>query len=127
MSLLRKYKCYILTNEVDDTTKEIFDFVNDKLKNLALFKYNEFKYHTFYINSDNKCIFSYDNSFKINSLYIRYEEFWKILVSKYKLKHYDVQEFIEYKIKKIYKLNVKTSKQLYDNHIKLVEKAYKRK
>lgn len=80
-NLLRKYKCYKLTNEIDTEIKEIFNFIENYFNNLKIFNYTKYGNNwIFYMNSKSECIFQYNTN--VNFLYIRYENFLYNLILK---------------------------------------------
>lgn len=103
MNLLRKYKIYKFLGKTDDKSKEIFNFVENKLSNLNIIKKVEYlSTYNFYINSNNEIIFEYNIYSKW--LLISYENLYDVLKYKFDIDYYDICCFISFYINKIYKL-----------------------
>lgn len=131
-NLIRKYKCYKLTGEVNRETKEIFDFIDNKLKNLNKIDNNKFPDIVnddwiFYMNSSGECILEYN--LKAKYLYVRYKDFLEVLVNKYFLESVESLEYnlIEYIVKKFYKINIFITYIATPDFYYKIEKAYKLK
>lgn len=122
MNLIRKYKCYKLTGKIDDKTKEIFNFVNENLLNLNKFEVGYYKGWIFYMNSNGKCILEYClNNF---DLFVKYYDFWEVLETKFNLNYYDIQDFIYYRVVKVYKLIIKSTNGYVVINTKMIEGDY---
>jgi hypothetical protein len=111
----------LLDEPLLDNDKEIIDFILDKIKDLTLF-INEYGCHN-YMNSKDEWIFEQDE--KNDRLWVRYKDFWSVLVNKYSLNTVDIQDIIKGMVETTYKMRVGTPHQFNIILSTEVETAYK--
>jgi hypothetical protein len=123
-NLYRRYKISQITNDgITDTEKEIVEFILDKIKDLTLF-IDEYGCHN-YMNSKGEWIFQQDE--KNDTLLVRYDNFWSVLVKKYSLNRDDIQVIIKGMVETTYKMKVGTPLSIRQLYAKQVETTYKMK
>ncbi len=97
MSIVRKYKLWKLGIPQTPETKEILEFIEHSLSDLTIklyFKvYNNLQNVNLYVSSTNFPIFEHFNN--TNSIYIREDVFWKILIEKHHLQQDDIIPIIK--------------------------------
>jgi hypothetical protein len=104
-NLYRRYKISQLLDEpLLDKDKEIIDFILDKIKDLTLF-IDEYGCHN-YMNNKGGFIFEQDDENDI--LWVRYQDFWSVLVDKYSLNKDDIEFIIKVMVETAYKMCVGT-------------------
>jgi hypothetical protein len=102
-NLYRRYKISQLLDEpLLDNEKEIVEFVLDKIKDLTIFIDGSNRDN--YMNSKGELVFEYDE--KNYRIYVKNEGFWSVLVKKYSLNAYNIQDILHDIICKNYKINV---------------------
>ncbi len=95
MELVRKLKINKLTPvSFTEEEKEILDFVKSRISSLTVFEY---KSSIYYINNDNQWILEQDSEH--NMIWVRWEDFWKVLERKYKISDKDISIFLKWIIK----------------------------
>jgi hypothetical protein len=106
MNLIRKYKIHQLTPVLSKRELEIIEFIKGKISNLTECEDTDYPNSIMYMNSEGKYILEQDNRNK--RLYVRYEDFWKVLETKYNLKHDDIQSIIQSMVEIAFKRKVYT-------------------
>jgi hypothetical protein len=123
-NLYRRYKISQLLDEpLLDNDKEIIDFILDKIKDLTLY-IDEYGCHN-YMNSKDEWIFEQDE--KNDTLWVRYQGFWSVLMDKYSLKYDDIQVIIKGMVENTYKMKVGTPVTVANTFNVSVENTYKMK
>ncbi len=124
MNLIRKYKIYKLTGNLPSGKEgEAISFMKSILEDLTIFKHKDYPDCIYYINSEGDFIFEQD--FKTNIFYIRYNNVWEVLETKYRMKDLDIQELIKYMAEEKFKHKIGKPQTLRRVVCKSVEEAYK--
>jgi hypothetical protein len=105
-NLIRKYKIHQITPVLNKRELEIINFIKGKISNLTEFKDNNHPKSLFFMNSEGKWILEQDDTYE--RLYVRYEDFWEVLKTKYKLDYTDIQLLIQSMVEIAFKRNVYT-------------------
>ncbi len=126
MNLIRKYKISkILNQPLESIEKEIIDFIHSWLSNLIPFKMDEYPDSIFYMKEDGRYVLEQNN--KKDRLWVRYNDFWSVLESKYLMKYKDIQDILKFMIEEAFKQKVATP-SIYRLFIPFeVEEAFKQK
>ncbi len=107
MNLIRKIKINKITS-VEFTEKElkIIEFINSMLSDLIPFQYENLPESMFYMNPAGKWILEQND--KSDILYVRLENFWRILETDYSMGYDDIQTLLKYMIEQAFKEKVST-------------------
>jgi hypothetical protein len=92
-NLLRRYKIHQITPVLNKKELEIINFIKGKINNLTEYKDKNYPDSIFFMNSEGKYILELDD--KNEYLGVRYEGFWEVLGTKYKLNYTDIQFIIQ--------------------------------
>jgi hypothetical protein len=103
-NLYRRYKISLITNDgITSEENEIIEFILDKINYLTLI-IDEYGYN--YINSKEEFILRHDE--KSETLWVRYQDFWSVLETKYLLQYVDIRDIIKSMVETTYKIKVGT-------------------
>ena len=124
MNIIRKLKLSeIIHVEWTIEEKEIIDLFDFWLKDLEVFVDPDKPHETNFMKQDGTFVLQQDE--KNKSLFVRYEDFWEVFLSKYKMKYTDIQIFMKGMLKLAFKQQVYTPKcRVFQHHSKL-ELAFK--
>ena len=123
-NLIRRYKIHQITHILTKHELEIVNFVKHKVNNLTEFKYYESPNSIFYMNNQGECILKQNH--KNEWFCVRYQDFWKVLETKYKLENSDIQLLIYYIGEQVFNRKLHTPPNYLDPMIHRVEQAFKR-
>lgn len=108
MNLVRKIKISKLTDvSFTDEEKEIVDFIKSKLDDLIPFKWDKYPLSIFYMNSKGDYILEQDD--KRDSLFVRWNGFWRVLHDKYSIDNTNIKVLIKYMVEQAFKEKVSTA------------------
>ncbi len=97
MNIIRKYKISKLLNKpLTGVEAEIIELIQSWLKDLIPFKIDKYPNIIYYMKEDGRYVLEQD--IKNNRLWIRYEEFWKVLDKKYFLEVKYIQILLKFMI-----------------------------
>ncbi len=95
MELVRKLKINKLTPvSFTEEEKEILEFTKSRISYLTIFEYRKSIY---YMNNDGEWILELDSEYPM--LWVRWEDFWKVLEKKYKICDKDISIFLKWIIR----------------------------
>lgn len=99
-------------NEQVNEEKEMKDFLRDKLDGITIKLNDKYPDVDFY-QKDGKILLEVYKIFpgknnciagKCNYIYVNYDEIWSVFINKYKMKHFDIQDFLKNELEEILKL-----------------------
>ncbi len=126
MNLVRKIKISKITSvEFTEKEKEIIDFINSKLSDLIPFKHDNYPLSIFYMSSNGKWILEQDNN--IDRLYIRFDNFWQVLQTKYSMGYNDIQILLQYMVEQAFKEKVTSLRIRGRSKDNQIEQSFKEK
>ncbi len=107
MNLVRKYKISkILNKPLEGVEAEIILFIHSWLKDLIIFQYANILTSIYYMNSMGQFVLEQDN--KNDRLWVRYNDFWGVLKTKYSIEYKDIQILLKFLIEEAFKQQVAT-------------------
>lgn len=104
MNLIRKYKIHKITPVLNDKELKLINFIEDKLKDLILFKTEKLSESTFYMKLECEWVLDIDTDYK--KIWINGKNFWNILEDEYEMKNDDIIILLKYMIEKTLKIEI---------------------
>lgn len=105
--------------EISDDVKDLMNSMFKNLKPVMLEKYPK---STFYFNSKDKVIFQITSN---NNLYVKWENLFEVLKTKYKLEFQVIMDLCEHWVKNTYKLKIKETSIGLSSSPNQIEDLYK--
>lgn len=126
MNLVRKIKISKISNKpLIGIDKEIVDFIESILSDLIPFHMDNEPTSFYYMKLNGDWILDQDNN--SDRLWVRYEDFWEVLETKYFIDYKDIQNIIKYFVEQVFKQKISIAIENGLNANLQVENAFKQK